>query len=100
MTIAPKLSRGVRAVLFGATAVAVLLLLLGYYDASVAVGAAMAEPTPFTAEYYAAPSERFGVGITTKVSVPDDDTMRPAQISISAGTLIGRRALTRCAQVG
>ena len=81
MTIAPKLSRGVRAVLFGATAVAVLLLLLGYYDASVAVGAAMAEPTPFTAEYYAAPSERFGVGITTKVSVPDGDTMRPAQIT-------------------
>ncbi|HUT15365.1 MAG TPA: hypothetical protein VMY98_03875 [Anaerolineae bacterium] len=81
MTIAPKVSRGVRAVLFGATAVAALLLLLGGSDTGLGVHAGMAEPTPFTAEYYAAPSERFGVGLNTKVLVPFDATTRPARIT-------------------
>jgi len=81
MTNALKLSRSIAAVLLGASAVVLVLLLLGRLDDGVTVHAAVPEPTPFTAEYYAANNERFGVGLCRGVTVCDGGVSRQALIT-------------------
>ena len=76
-----KRGRGICTILLGFLAVAALSLILSHYGASAAIPAERNDPVRFTAEYYAAVNERFGVGLNTGITVSVDGAVRPALVT-------------------
>lgn len=76
-----KRCRGMCTVVLGLLAVAALSLTLSHYSASAAIPAERMDPVPFSAEYYAAVNERFGVGLNVGIPVSDNGTTRQARIT-------------------
>lgn len=76
-----KRCRRMCTVLLGFVAVAALLLTLSHYSASAALPAERTDPAPFSAEYYSAVSERFGVGVNVGILVSDNGTTHQARIT-------------------
>jgi hypothetical protein len=76
-----KRCRGMCTVLLGFLAVAALLLTLSHYSASAALPAGRVDPVPFSAEYYTAVNERFGVGLNVGIPITDNGTPRQARIT-------------------
>ena len=76
-----KRCRGICTALLGFVAVAVLVLALTRYSASAAIPAQLTDPVPFSAGYYAAVNERFGVGLNVGIPITDNGTPRQAQIT-------------------
>ncbi len=81
MLVVLKRCRGLCSIFVAVCALVALLWILGNHGASVAVRAERAQPTPFTAEYYTAVNERFGLGLNTHVWLSDDGERRRALIT-------------------
>jgi hypothetical protein len=81
MTRASKHCPSLCACLDAALVVIMLLMLCGSQNESLSVRADASEPVPFTAEYYASPSERFGVGFNNGITVAVNGNVRRALIS-------------------
>jgi hypothetical protein len=68
-------------ILIALCAFAALLFMSSHHSATVAMRAERSQPTPFTAEYYQADSQRFGAALNRRVKVTVNGEVRGAQIS-------------------
>jgi len=81
MIVTSRHCRALCTCLGGALGATALLLMCGVLASSVPARADTSEPAPFSAEYYASPSDRFGVGLNNGITVSVNGNVRRVSIS-------------------